>query len=77
MMFFGKILPLSSLMLPLVAVRHSNSSGNCCNCKLYRRSLNCNFLYTGAVAAFDNGVKLIVMYRWIVSVKYGIETGKF
>ena len=39
--------------------------------------LNCNFLYKETLAAFDNGVILIVMRRHIVSLKYGSETGKF
>ena len=40
-------------------------------------SLNCNFLYKGALAAFDNGAKLIAMRRCIVSLTYGTtETGK-
>ena len=41
------------------------------------QGLNCNFLYKGTLAAFDNGVKPIVMHRCRVSLKYGTETGKF
>ena len=41
------------------------------------RGSKCNFLYKGTLAAFDNGVKMIVMHRCIVSLKYGTETGKF
>ena len=34
-------------------------------------SVKCsNFLYKGTLAAFDNGVKLIVMHRYIVSIHY-------
>ena len=41
------------------------------------QGLNCNFLYMGTLEAFDNGVKLIVMHRCIVNLKYGTETRKF
>ena len=41
------------------------------------QGLNLYFLCKGTLAAFDNGVKLIVMHRCIVSLKYGTETGKF
>ena len=34
-------------------------------------SLNNNFLHKGTLAAFDNGIKLIVKCRRIVSLKYG------
>ena len=41
------------------------------------QGLNRNFLYKGTLAAFDNGVKPIVMHRCRVSLKYGTEIGKF
>ena len=34
------------------------------------RGSKCNFLYKGTLAAFDNGVKMIVMHRYIVSIHY-------
>ena len=36
------------------------------------QGLNLYFLCKGTLVAFDNGVKLIIMYRWIVSLKYGM-----
>ena len=42
------------------------------------QGLNYNFLYKGTLTAFDNSIKLIVMHRCIVRLKYGTtETGKF
>ena len=55
----------------VVPIDAYNSSRN-----TYPQRLNCNFLCKGTLAAFDNGVKLIVMRRCIVSLKYGTETGK-
>ena len=38
----------------------------------YGQGLNRNFLYKETLAAFENGVKLIVIHRCIVSLKKGI-----
>ena len=44
---------------------------------VYTQGLICNSLYKGTLAAFDNGVKPIVIHRCIVSLNYDTETGKF
>ena len=43
---------------------------------LYMYPGNRDFLYEGALATFDNGVKLIVMHRCIVSLDYGTSEGR-